>query len=191
VSNPLTTEEQILVALRRIIRAVDLHSRQLVDRAGLTGPQLVLLRAAARLRKPTAGELARDIHLSQATVTGILDRLEKRSLIERVRNGHDRRSIFVQITPQGEAQLKSAPSGLQEQFLQELGELESWEQTSILATLQRIVSMMEAEHVDASPVLVTGPVTCTCPEVQASPPPLAAVVEILPEQTNGLPVPRC
>jgi len=185
LSNPLTTEEQILVALRRIIRAVDLHSRQLVDRAGLTGPQLVLLRAAVRLQKPSAGELARAIHLSQATVTGILDRLEKRGLIERVRNGYDRRSVFVQITPQGEAQLKAAPSGLQEQFLQELSRLEHWEHTSILATLQRIVSMMEAEHVEASPVLVTGPVTSTCPEVQASSPLPATAVETLPEQPNG------
>lgn len=188
MSNPLTTEEQILVALRQIIRAVDLHSRQLVDRAGLTGPQLVLLRAAVRLQKPSAGELARAIHLSQATVTGILDRLEKRGLIERVRSGRDRRSIFVQITPQGEAQLRAAPSGLQEQFLQELGRLEHWEQTNILATLQRIVSMMEAEHVEASPVLVTGPVTSTCSEVQASSPLPAAAVETLPEQPNGHPV---
>jgi DNA-binding MarR family transcriptional regulator len=190
VSPSLTIEEQILVALRRIVRAVDLHSRQLVDQTGLTGPQLVLLRAAAKLHKPTAGELAREIHLSQATVTGILDRLEKRGLIERVRSGHDRRSIIVLITPQGEAQLKAAPSGLQAQFLQELGRLETWEQTNILSTLQRIVSMMEAEHVDASPVLVTGPVTRTCPEVMASSPPLAAAVEILPDQSNGLPVPQ-
>jgi len=145
VSNQLSTEELILVALRRIIRAVDLHSRQLADRSGLTGPQLVLLRQAARMTKPTASELADAIHLSRATVTGILDRLEMRGLIERVRNGHDRRSIFVQVTAEGIDQLKAAPSGLQERFLHGLGQLEPWEQTNLLATLQRVVYMMEPE----------------------------------------------
>jgi DNA-binding MarR family transcriptional regulator len=146
----LTTEERIFVALRRIIRSVDLHSRQLVERTGLTGPQLALLREAARMDKPMASELADAIHLSRATVTGILDRLEMRGLIERVRNGRDRRSIFVQITPQGEAQLKAAPSGLQEHFLQKLGRLEPWEQNNILTTLNRVVGMMETESENAS-----------------------------------------
>ncbi|MDX1268522.1 MAG: MarR family transcriptional regulator, partial [Oceanisphaera sp.] len=35
--------EEVLVALRQIIRAIDLHSRQLSKASGLTGPQLLLL----------------------------------------------------------------------------------------------------------------------------------------------------
>ncbi|NLX14639.1 MAG: MarR family transcriptional regulator [Phycisphaerales bacterium] len=150
-------EDQILVALRRIIRAVDLHSRRLVEQSGLTGPQLLTLREAARLSRPSAGDLARAVRLSQATITGILDRLERRGLIERIRGDADRRSVFVVLTPRGQEILAKAPSLLQDRFCNELTRLAEWEQTLMLSILQRLASMMEAEDIEAAPMLMAGP----------------------------------
>ena len=156
MGDALAIEDQIIAALRRIIRAVDLHSRWLVERYGLTWPQLAVLREAERLKAVPAGELARAANLSQATVTGILDRLERRELISRTRSGQDRRSVIVTITEAGDAILKTEPSLLQEQFRQRLIELQEWERTMMLGTLQRMAQMMEAEDIEAAPVLVTG-----------------------------------
>ena len=47
----LDLEDQIVAALRQIMRAVDLHSRHLFDVFGLTGPQIAVLKASARLEK--------------------------------------------------------------------------------------------------------------------------------------------
>ena len=71
-------DEDMLVALRRIMRAADLYSRQLSKRAGLTTPQLLVLQAIRDLGDVTIGTIARRVNLSQATVTTILDRLEQR-----------------------------------------------------------------------------------------------------------------
>ncbi len=150
-------ESQIVAAIRRIIRAVDLHSRRLAEEHGLTGPQLATLQAAANLGVSSTGALARAVHLSGPTVTGILDRLSNRGLVDRTRNGQDRRSVTVRLTSDGEGVLAAAPSLLQDRFRQELMRLEEWEQTTILATLQRIAAMMDAESLDASPLLVPGP----------------------------------
>ncbi len=149
--------KQIVAAIRRIMRAVDLHSRRLAEEHGLTGPQLAILQAAANLGESSTGVLARAVHLSGPTVTGILDRLTKRGLVDRTRNGQDRRSVTVRLTSDGEHVLATAPSLLQDRFRQELMRLEEWEQTTILATLQRIAAMMDAESLDASPLLVPGP----------------------------------
>jgi DNA-binding MarR family transcriptional regulator len=151
-------EEPILTALRRIIRAIDLRSRRLVEESGLTGPQLMVLRAAARLSGSPIGAIAREVHLSQPTVTGILDRLERQGLIRRERGEPDRRIVLVTVTPEGGRVLRAAPSLLEDGFRTQLARLESWEQTQILATLQRLASMMGAEGLDASPVLATGPI---------------------------------
>jgi DNA-binding MarR family transcriptional regulator len=141
------------------MRAVDLHSRHLAEAHGLTGPQLAILQAASRLGAASStGALARAVHLSGPTVTGILDRLARRGLVERARNGQDRRSVTVTMTPLGEELLAEAPSLLQDRFRAELARVEDWEQTMILAMLQRIAAMMDAESLDASPVLVPGPV---------------------------------
>jgi DNA-binding MarR family transcriptional regulator len=153
---PLHREDLIVAAIRRVMRAVDLHSRRLVEACGLTGPQLATLREAARLGPVPAAALARAAHLSAPTMTGILGRLEKRSLIRRARGAADRRTIEVSITDAGREVLANAPSLLQDRFRREISGLAEWEQWMMLANLQRIASMMDAEGLDAAPHLVAG-----------------------------------
>ena len=157
-TTPRDIEDEIVAAIRRIIRAIDLHSRRLVDRHDLTGPQLAILREAERLASPSTGALARAVHLSQPTVTGILNRLERRGLVRRERAAEDRRSVIITVTDAGRRLLREAPSLLQERFRDELARLAEWERLTLLASLQRIASMMDAEAIDAAPILETGPV---------------------------------
>jgi DNA-binding MarR family transcriptional regulator len=147
----IQVEDEVIIALRRITRAIDLHSRGLLHECGMTVPQLAALRAAGRLQPVAISMLARAIHVSQATLTGILDRLERRGLVRRVRSGTDRRSIVVELTTEGMELLQSAPSLLQERFRRKLSELQEWERTQMLSTLQRIASMMEAEEIVTAP----------------------------------------
>ncbi len=148
--------EEVLVALRRVIRATDLHSKYLAKTTGLTAPQILLLQAIRDKGQETIGELANDISLSQATVTTILDRLEKRHLVYRERSEEDRRKVHVHLTGEALQILESAPRPLQQEFTRQFGELQEWEQSMILAALQRVARMMDAEHIDASPVLHIG-----------------------------------
>lgn len=164
--SPLSLEDQVIVALRRITRAIDLHSRGLMQEINLTAPQLASLQTIARLQPITVGALAKSIHLSQATLTGILSRLESRNLVSRGRRGQDKRTVVVELTEEGQAMIKNAPSLLQDRFRRELLMLQEWEQTQMLSTLQRIASMMDAENIDASPVLSAGDVS-TSPEHDA------------------------
>lgn len=161
----LSLEDQVIVALRRITRAIDLHSRDLMLEFGLTAPQLAALQAVQRLQPVTLGALARSIHLSQGTITGILTRLEKRGFVTRSQSVADRRSTLVELTSDGEEFLNAAPSLLQDTFRHELLRLKEWEQTQMLATLQRIASMMDAQDLDASPVLAAGDATAAATEV--------------------------
>ncbi len=165
MTSTFSIEDSVVAAIRRIIRAVDLQSRRLAEQSGLTGPQLTTLREAARLGDVSSGVLAKAVHLSQPTVSGILDRLEKRGLIARSRKDTDRRNVIVSITDRGLAVRESAPSLLQDRFQRELRRLEEWERTSLLAALQHIATMMDAEGIEASPVLVTGPMTAGTEEV--------------------------
>jgi DNA-binding MarR family transcriptional regulator len=153
--------EQVLVTLRRIIRAIDIHSKTLVQQYGITGPQLMILRELARNDRMPAGILARKVSLSHATVTGILDRLERHAFIKRERCESDRRRVIVGLTVAGREMLKRAPSLLQDRFFTKFEALEEWEQTMILSALQRLASMVSATKIEASPVLVSGPVSAT------------------------------
>lgn len=158
MTQPLGAEDEIVAAIRRIIRAVELHSRRLAEGHGVTGPQLAVLQEAHRMGGAPITALARLIHLSQPTVTGIVHRLERADLVHRCRDDTDRRTVIVRVTEAGARMLERAPSPLQERFRRELGKLEVWERTMTLASLQRIAAMMDAETLDASPVLTAGPI---------------------------------
>ncbi len=147
----------VLIALRRVMRAVDLHSRSLVQRCGLTGPQLLVLREIGR-DELSVGALARAASLSQATVTDILHRLEARGLVERRRGDNDKRQVLVRATNAGKRMLQHAPRLLQDSFVVQFTSLAEWEQTQLISSLQRVVAMMEATGLEVSPVLAAGPI---------------------------------
>lgn len=152
----MKTSDAVLVALRRIIRATDLHSRYLNKTSGLTAPQLLLLQTIYRDGEMISSALAKSVNLSQATVTSILDRLESRGLLKRERSTQDKRKVTISLTETGFATVEKAPSPLQESFIEQFSKLESWEKSMILSSLERVACMMDAEKLDASPVLAVG-----------------------------------
>jgi DNA-binding MarR family transcriptional regulator len=148
--------EEVLIALRRVIRATDLHSKYLAKTTGLTAPQILLLQTLRDKGQITIGELAQEVSLSQATVTTILDRLEKREMVYRQRSQTDKRKVHAFLTDNAQEILKKAPIPLQEQFTRQFSDLQEWEQTMIISALKRVAQMMDAQHIDASPVLDIG-----------------------------------
>lgn len=94
--------EEVLVALRQIIRAIDLHSKKLNKEAGLTGPQLILMRSIHELgEQVTIRELAVHTNMSQGTATTILDRLERNGYVLRVRSNSDKRKVHAHLPMMG------------------------------------------------------------------------------------------
>lgn len=148
-------DERILGSLRRIIRAVDLYSRYLALRYSLTGPQLVCVRHLLRHGATAPGTLARQISLSPATITGIVDRLEKRGLVTRERSREDKRKVEIALTEEGRRLVEQMPPPLHETFSRRLAELPVKEQEEIDRVLAKIVDMMEAQEFAASPLYAT------------------------------------
>jgi len=149
--------EAVLVALRRIIRAVDLHSKQLERETGLTTAQIMVLRAISTLGEVTTARLSAEVTLSQATVTTILDRLEARGLVERYRSATDRRIVHSRLTASGKKALRKAPPLLQRRFLDAFEAMDVAGQERIVESLQTVAAMMGGDRIDAAPLLDVAP----------------------------------
>ncbi len=145
-----------LVAIRRIVRAAEFASRDLARSTGLTPSQLIVMQIVARQGEPGAGAIAEAARLSQATVTALLDKLEARRLVVRHRRSEDRRRVSVELTADGRRALADMPDMLQDQFAARFEKLADWEQASIIAGLERVAALLNAEGIDASPVLDVG-----------------------------------
>jgi DNA-binding MarR family transcriptional regulator len=151
----MSHEDEIIAALRQIAQAIDTYSRQLLTECGLSAPQIGTMRALARRQSSTPSELAEALHLSPQTMAGILQRLEQRGLVQRERDQSDKRSFVVRLTDDGRQAEAKAPSLLRDEFTAQLMKLPAWEQSQMLATLQRIAHMMHVDQIEPMPFFDT------------------------------------
>ena len=133
----------VLRSLRQIIRSVNEHNKQVRQRHKLTMPQLLCLHELLDGGACAAGMLSRRVGLSQATVTGVLDRLEAKELVLRTRDRNDRRQVLISLTELGMTTAMELPKPLEDRFSTELASLSREEQRTIHMVLERIVDLIE------------------------------------------------
>lgn len=148
-----------LVALRRILKATEANVKALAHQSGLTASQLLVMQMLQVRGEMLTGDVARAVGLKQATISILLDKLQDSGLIERQRGESDRRRVWVRISDKGTAVLQGAPDPLHEIFRRRFRKLADWEQAALVASLLRIVALLDAQDIDASPLLDLGDVT--------------------------------
>lgn len=153
--------DSTLIALRRILRATDLYGRELKQTAGVTAVQFRVLQIIAEKGQATPTEISTRMHVSQATVTSLVDKLVREGMVVREKSEHDRRQTNVHITPKGLRTLAEAPDPLQQRFVRKFETMADWEQAMLMTSLERVAAMLDAEDLDASPVLDAGEIKRT------------------------------
>lgn len=148
--------ETALIALRRILRATEFNARNLSKASGLTPSQLLALQYLHDQGEATPTEISAHASLKQATVTVLLDRLEERKFIKRQKDAKDGRRMLISLTASGRKALEASPDALQKTFQERFRKLTNWEQASIIASLERVASLLDAESIEAGPILDIG-----------------------------------
>lgn len=94
---------EFMRALWALDHALQSASKRLEARAGITGPQRLVLRILGRSPGLSAGQVSEVLHLHPSTLTGVLKRLEKRGLVERKADPADARRALLRLTARGAA----------------------------------------------------------------------------------------
>lgn len=135
-------ERLVVQLIRRLAHLMYSHSRQMVRRCGLTGPQAVVLETLLRDGDLSSSTLAEKVAVSGGTVTGILDRLEAKGLVDRSRDPGDRRSVVVRATDEAAEWFRNGLSYLNADFSDRFQELTEQEREDILNALHRLIVML-------------------------------------------------
>ena len=153
---PMNRTDESLISLRRILRSTELYGRKLAAEAGLTAVQLRVLQIIAETGSSTAKQLSTRMGVTQATMTALVDKLEKKQLLTRHRSEVDKRQMDLVITDLGRDKVNDAPDPLQQRYVRAFEAMEPWEQLMVNAVLERVAGMLDASDIDASPVLDSG-----------------------------------
>jgi DNA-binding MarR family transcriptional regulator len=122
----------------------------MAERVGLGATEEKTLSLLSQLGPLTAGEIASHTGLTTPSVTGLLDRLEDKGMVRRVRDPHDRRRVIVEPNQKRLEELDKLFSSLQETF-RELLEMYSDEQLAIIADFLTRAARRSQEFIASQP----------------------------------------
>lgn len=140
---------EVVNGLRRLFKAIQEHSKRILKRTGLSGPQVWAMTILGSEPGLLQGELAERLYAHPSTVSGIVDRLEERGIVRRTTNPEDRRGIRLTLTPLGRKLLRRSPSPVQLGLRRALERLPSAELRRFRLVLQSVVQEAAIADVDA------------------------------------------
>src|SRR5215469_13499016 len=120
-AKPLTQAQYRALAefryqVRKFLRHMEEHNRKL----GIQPQQYQLVLAVKGLpgqQAPTIGRLAERMQLNHNSMVELVDRCERRGLIQRLPSRDDRRQVILSITAEGEALLRKLGNAAREELL--------------------------------------------------------------------------
>lgn len=138
---------EIMQSLRRIFKAIQDYSHEVSSKFGITGPQLWALKTISQNESLSLRDLSERMYLHPSTITGVIDRLEKKGYVTRKRDQVDRRVIYVQLSAEGRRLARRAPNPAQGKMIYGLKNLKKRDLNLIYYSVRKLVEIMEAENV--------------------------------------------
>ncbi|MFT7035157.1 MAG: DNA-binding MarR family transcriptional regulator [Cyclobacteriaceae bacterium] len=146
---------EIIVSIRKIVRSLNLESKGIQKEFGLSITQLLCLGHLQNSThyQSTHKELMELLSLNSSTITGIINRLEKRGYAVRLPKVGDRRVTFIALTASGIKLLEETPNVLHDRLSKKLETLSGVDQKMIKMALEIIISAMQIKPLETSPLL--------------------------------------
>jgi DNA-binding MarR family transcriptional regulator len=138
----------ILSDLRKIIRSVDLESKRIEKEFDISLPQLLSLSFLDNCDnyQSTHKEITKYLNLNSSTVTGIIDRLEKKNLVARLPKKEDKRVTYITLTAKGLTLLDKTPDLMQDRLLKKLSNAKPQEVENIKSALQMLIKFLDIKE---------------------------------------------
>ena len=118
--------------------------KQMFDETGLTTPQIMVMALLSRHGNMKVSEISEKLNLSNSTISGIIDRLEKQSYVKRIRSKEDRRVVHVSLAPKSDSIMHTAIHETIEQNLaQKMKKADTEQIDAIINGLETLKSLLE------------------------------------------------
>lgn len=144
--------QDLVWSIRRLVRAVYLDSQKISKRYGLTGPQSAVVRNLYNNGPMSSADLSRNLFVTPSNITGIIDRLKKKQLVERIKKTGDRRVALITLTGNGKELSKSLPDPIMKKFIAELADLEPEHVQLLAVAMNQILNLIDTEEVPGEPL---------------------------------------
>lgn len=145
----------ILIKIRQIARSINLESKKTQKEYGVSIPQVLCMSFLKQSTnyQATHREITRFLHLNSSTVSGIINRLEKRGYVARLPKSGDKRMTTIALTALGERSLAQVPPLLHERLSKKLNVLPADDLNSIEKALDQLVNLLDIAEMPSEPII--------------------------------------
>jgi DNA-binding MarR family transcriptional regulator len=130
--------------LKRLNKTINTIATRELEKFGLTVPQLMVLKQIFCGPK-TIGQISKAVDLSYSTVSGIIDRLEREQLVERIRDENDRRVVWIRSTEKVKEKFERVPIFSEEFYNKLFADISDAEMDQIVNALETLITKLERE----------------------------------------------
>lgn len=148
VENNKDRTKEVVWLIRRLMQGSSLYNKELNKAYQVSAPQLISLLALYDNGPMPPSQIAKYIMVNSSTVTGIMDRLEQKGLVERSRVSLDRRVITIALTEKGQELAKNAPPPIQKKIVDGLKKLPPHETEQIIQALTKLTYMLDVQDLE-------------------------------------------
>ena len=140
--------KEIIYAIRRLMQGGELYTKEINKKYHVSTAQVNCLLALYENGPLPPSQIAKHMMVNSSTVTGIIDRLEHKGLVERMRISQDRRVITIQLTETGKRLAENAPPPIQQKIINGLKKLSEPEIDQIIHALNILTSMLDVQDLE-------------------------------------------
>jgi DNA-binding MarR family transcriptional regulator len=138
--------KEIALLVRRLVKVISHDSQKVSRQFGLTGPQSVVLRNLLDNGAMSSADLSRIAYVTPSNITGIIDRLENKGLVERVRLKDDRRVALITLTQSGRELSKTLPDPIEERFISRIDNMDTEHIKVLGEAINQLLDMAEKKN---------------------------------------------
>jgi len=142
--------KDIIYSIRRLMQAGELYTKELNKIYNISSAQLNCLLTLYENGPLSPSQIAKYIMVNSSTVTGIIDRLEQKGLVKRMRISQDRRIITIELTKNGKVLAENAPPPIQWKIIDGLNNISEKEIRQISKTLTKLTSMLDVQDLEVA-----------------------------------------
>ena len=145
----------ILIQIRKIVRSVDIESKKIQKEYGVSIPQVLCLSFLHQSPsyQSTQGEIRKFLNLNSSTVSGVINRLEKKGYLARLPKSGDKRVVNIALTSAGDKLLGTIPPLLHDQLSRKLKSLDDEKLKKVEDSLETLIKLLDIEQLEASPMI--------------------------------------
>ncbi|QQZ08135.1 MarR family winged helix-turn-helix transcriptional regulator [Heyndrickxia vini] len=138
MDNEVQQSLKLFIVLSRAFRAVNEYTNEFIQKNGLNPTEFAVLELLYHKGDQPLQQIGDKILLASGSITYVVDKLEKKKLIERVGCANDRRVTFAHITDEGKQFIESIFPGHQNRIHQLMSVLSSDEKEVAIESLKKI-----------------------------------------------------